>query len=115
MKFQRWKDKTKIFYKRKILPANLQIREDLTPKQIHDTAKLEAYAKLVCFQFLKICFYESFIWHQISGVTKIRQPHSKYPMPSNRADEKITIRLIKYAKENSSTGSILTVLVTFLL
>jgi len=46
VKFQRWKDKTKIFYKRKILPANLQIREDLTPKQIHDNAKLEAYAKL---------------------------------------------------------------------
>ena len=48
VKFQRWKDKTKIFYKRKILPANFQIREDLTPKQIHDNAKLEAYAKLVC-------------------------------------------------------------------
>ena len=47
VKFQRWKDKTKIFYKRKILPANLQIREDLTPKQIHDNAKLEAYAQLV--------------------------------------------------------------------
>ena len=53
VKFQRWKDKTKIFYKRKILPANLQIREDLTPKQIHDNAKLEAYAKLVSFSLVK--------------------------------------------------------------
>ena len=51
VKFQRWKDKTKIFYKRKILPANLQIREDLTPKQIHDNAKLEAYAQLVSIHF----------------------------------------------------------------
>ena len=47
VKFQRWKDKTKIFYKRKILPANLQIQEDLTPKQIYDSSKLEAYAQLV--------------------------------------------------------------------
>ena len=65
MKFQRWKDKTKIFYKRKILPANLQIREDLTPKQIHDTAKLEAYAKLVSFEFLKMRFYQPSNWHKI--------------------------------------------------
>ena len=47
VKFQRWKDKTRIFYKRKVLPAQFEIKEDLTIKQIHDNAKLEAYAKLV--------------------------------------------------------------------
>lgn len=46
VKFQRWKDKTRIFYKRKVLPAQFEIKEDLTIKQIHDNAKLEAYAKL---------------------------------------------------------------------
>ena len=48
VKFQRWKDKTKIFYKRKILPAQYMIDEDLTPKQTYDKSKLEAYAKMVC-------------------------------------------------------------------
>ena len=47
VKFQRWKDKTKIFYKRKILPAQYMIDEDLTPKQTYDKSKLEAYAKMV--------------------------------------------------------------------
>jgi len=46
VKFQRWKDKTKIFYKRKILPAQYMIDEDLTPKQTYDKSKLEAYAKM---------------------------------------------------------------------
>jgi len=46
VKFQRWKDKTKIFYKRKILPATNSIEEDLTPKQLYDKSKLEAYAKM---------------------------------------------------------------------
>ena len=52
VKFQRWKDKTKIFYKRKILPAQYMIDEDLTPKQTYDKSKLEAYAKMVCIQTL---------------------------------------------------------------
>ena len=51
MKFQRWKDKTKIFYKRKILPAQYMIDEDLTPKQTYDKSKLEAYAKMVCISY----------------------------------------------------------------
>ena len=51
VKFQRWKDKTKIFYKRKILPAQYMIDEDLTPKQTYDKSKLEAYAKMVCISY----------------------------------------------------------------
>ena len=51
VKFQRWKDKTKIFYKRKILPATNSIEEDLTPKQLYDKSKLEAYAKMVSLNY----------------------------------------------------------------
>ena len=45
VKFMRWKDRTKIFYKKKAIPEGISVDEDLTEKQVSDKYKLERYAK----------------------------------------------------------------------
>jgi len=45
VKFVRWKDKTKIFYKKKQFPEGITVDEDLTEKQVGDRQKLENYAR----------------------------------------------------------------------
>merc|ERR1712048_1434401 len=45
VKFVRWKDKTKVFYKKKQFPEGISVDEDLTEKQISDKVKLQNYAR----------------------------------------------------------------------
>ena len=45
VKFSRWKDKTKIFYKKKSMPSGISVEEDLTDKQIENKFKLDEAAK----------------------------------------------------------------------
>jgi len=45
VKFSRWKDRTKIFYKKRSMPDGISVDEDLTEKQVYDKEKLRRYAQ----------------------------------------------------------------------